>query len=276
MGTKIKLFEGSQYIMYCKDCGSLVQEGDFFCRNCGKPLNVEKENRVCPQCGNEIREGNVYCVTCGYKVDDAIEDTVSDIPQTENVEKKPRTKNKKRNIVTVGCVLVLGVAFLVWAYVFVGVRFSGKETIKTTNQTYTDENSISKADEKLVKEIGYNSDGSIFYEYEYDSQGNVIKSVIYNSDGSIDETGCEYEYDSQGNVIKEIIYNSDGSIDETGCEYEYDSQGNVIKKIGYNSDGSIDYELDCEYEYDSQGNMIKLVIYNSDGSINYWKEYFYE
>lgn len=71
----------------------------------------------------------------------------------------------------------------------------------------------------MVKEVHYNEYGGIDVWREYDNQARMVKEVNYNLDGSIYD-GYECEYDRQGNMIKEVYYN-DG--DSVYYEDEYDS-----------------------------------------------------
>ena len=137
----------------------------------------------------------------------------------------------------------------------------------------------------IVKEIGYNEDGSSYVkqECEYDSAGNIVRKIAYGEDDSISTYECEY--DSTGTIIKVIEYCEDGTSDE----HEFDSIGNQTKEIRYNEDGSIaseggdrsfltrgrsliSHEWD-EYEYDSAGNKIKGMDYDESGDVSFWCEY---
>ncbi len=112
----------------------------------------------------------------------------------------------------------------------------------------------------------YDSDGSvsIWYEVEYDSNGNPTKGVTYNSDGSL---YSETELDSSGNISG--VYYSNGY----DYEYEYDSSGNQTKYVRYDTDGNVGYWCEWEYEYDAYGNETKMSSNDSSGNSNY---YYYE
>ncbi|HTY47589.1 MAG TPA: zinc ribbon domain-containing protein [Methanomassiliicoccales archaeon] len=53
---------------YCRNCNSLVDEGDTFCRRCG-----QKVERVphCPSCGAEVANDDVFCRKCGSQLKSA-------------------------------------------------------------------------------------------------------------------------------------------------------------------------------------------------------------
>lgn len=61
--------------MYCKNCGSQIDDNAFVCVHCGVRTDADIENKsdkrkFCPYCGNEL-DGNAYiCVRCGKIVAD--------------------------------------------------------------------------------------------------------------------------------------------------------------------------------------------------------------
>jgi predicted amidophosphoribosyltransferase len=42
------------------ECGTTLDDGDEFCKNCGKPLTV-----TCPACGAKIDSDSNFCPKCG-------------------------------------------------------------------------------------------------------------------------------------------------------------------------------------------------------------------
>ncbi len=64
---------------------------------------------------------------------------------------------------------------------------------------------------------------NVWYEYEYDANGNIIcKQVYYGNGGLVSRHECEY--DTNGNKICERRYDSNGNLDWWS---EYDAMGNV-------------------------------------------------
>ena len=48
------------------DCGELNEEGDNFCKSCGKPLY-----KTCPSCGKKIEsQDSKFCPSCGKRLDE--------------------------------------------------------------------------------------------------------------------------------------------------------------------------------------------------------------
>lgn len=143
-------------------------------------------------------------------------------------------------------------------------------------------------DEELInKKISYNQDGSqsvVWYEREYDANGNIIAETTMNV-----KSEKKYEYDAGGKLTKVIEYLADEILDET--TYEYDANGNVVKEVC--TAGTITYEYDAEgkkvaghgvgefgtgdysYEYDADGNLVKTSMSDSAGNV-YNKTYEYD
>ncbi len=49
--------------MYCRNCGTGLQPGNYICTNCGVPAGIG--NKFCPNCAAITDEKAVMCVTCG-------------------------------------------------------------------------------------------------------------------------------------------------------------------------------------------------------------------
>lgn len=57
--------------MNCKKCGSPVNDGAKFCRECGSEIVFETEaleGNTCPECGNLLEENALFCNNCGHKL----------------------------------------------------------------------------------------------------------------------------------------------------------------------------------------------------------------
>ena len=66
--------------MKCPNCQSDAQEGDEFCRSCGKPLG--QQDITCPQCGNTVLEDDRFCAKCGHSL---VEPATTSTPHKESV-----------------------------------------------------------------------------------------------------------------------------------------------------------------------------------------------
>ena len=58
--------------MFCKNCGSKLDEDAIFCTNCGKKLSDVFTAKYCVACGVKLDDDAVFCSNCGYKVHDEI------------------------------------------------------------------------------------------------------------------------------------------------------------------------------------------------------------
>ena len=52
--------------MFCRNCGSEVNEKAIACPKCGVPPLVEK--KFCQECGGETKENQMVCIKCGVKL----------------------------------------------------------------------------------------------------------------------------------------------------------------------------------------------------------------
>lgn len=52
--------------MYCKNCGSEMNENAAVCLNCGAAKNVGKG--YCANCGNAVNENASVCLSCGAAI----------------------------------------------------------------------------------------------------------------------------------------------------------------------------------------------------------------
>lgn len=54
--------------MFCKNCGSKLDNDAIFCTNCGKKLSDVFTAKYCVACGLKLDDDAVFCSNCGYKV----------------------------------------------------------------------------------------------------------------------------------------------------------------------------------------------------------------
>lgn len=52
--------------MFCKNCGSEVNDAAVACLKCG--ADPKKGNKYCAACGVEVNENQVVCLKCGSKI----------------------------------------------------------------------------------------------------------------------------------------------------------------------------------------------------------------
>ena len=57
-------------VQRCENCGAEVEEGSYFCVECGSPVMQEMEEivQVCTCCGAEVEEGSRFCAECGTPI----------------------------------------------------------------------------------------------------------------------------------------------------------------------------------------------------------------
>ncbi len=153
-----------------------------------------------------------------------------------------------------------------------GYEATGDERLKEKIDMIESGN-ITASNGWMVRASRYAKDGTLmwYYEYEYDSEGNMIAEREYYGDELGEEIKYEYEYDSEGNMIAKRGYAGDGIL----WRYEeYDSEGNIIVGGQYGGDGTLMWYR--EYEYNSEGNMIAEREYGGDGTLMSYYEYEYD
>jgi|AntAceMinimDraft_17_1070374.scaffolds.fasta_scaffold06264_6 antitoxin component YwqK of YwqJK toxin-antitoxin module len=129
---------------------------------------------------------------------------------------------------------------------------------------------------KIVKDIRYNQDGSIeqMYKYRYNDKGQMIEETLSYSENEIAEKRT-FELDDKGLVKKEFRPYLDGNVDT--LVYNYDSENNLIEKTIIDSDNNIDSKDVFEYNnkkitkesvYEEADNLISYNIYKYDEAGN--------
>ena len=74
--------------MKCQNCGSELDDGVLFCRDCGNKVGNRKK-RFCRECGAELNDGVKFCGNCGAK-------TELPTPSEQNPKEAPRTTTKDK------------------------------------------------------------------------------------------------------------------------------------------------------------------------------------
>ena len=66
--------------MFCKNCGSQLDEDARFCTKCGNKVENDLNAKFCVHCGSKLDDDSVFCTKCGSRVKDEI--NVSDEEKT--------------------------------------------------------------------------------------------------------------------------------------------------------------------------------------------------
>ena len=122
-----------------------------------------------------------------------------------------------------------------------------------------------------------NIDGSIdyFYEYNFNTQGNLTRQRVYNNQGSVDDLDS-YTYDGNANLTRyELDHTLDGTIGALGA-YTCDSNGNQTRtERDYDGDGKND-QVEVAV-FDASGNRLWLETdWNGDGTTDTRESYSYD
>ena len=148
----------------------------------------------------------------------------------------------------------------------------------------------------MLRMTSYDAEGNIttdlWYEYEYDADGNKLLEKYYGDGVLMDETAYEAgvpvsytayyedgtktvtEYDENGNTPHSVYYDADGSVaSETWSEYDFTADG-----VSYESKNTmIDFD-GTKYigEYNEQGDMTAWLCYDAGGSLVTEERYEFE
>lgn len=122
-------------------------------------------------------------------------------------------------------------------------------------------------------------EGILYYEAEFDDNGNLTKKIQYDIYGENEEGRTDYvtlwieykyDYDEAGRIAKKTEYNEDGTL-RNWKEFTYDGDGNLILEEKYRSDG----KRDTVTEYRADGQELKYTQY-SDGKAYFSISYTYD
>ena len=97
--------------------------------------------------------------------------------------------------------------------------------------------------------------------FAYDENGNCIREEWQYSDGGTHF--YDYEYDSAGNLVVE-------QSPSERCTYTYDAQGNKTQMIVYENNGEI---FKTDYRYDSYGNLLMVEQHYGDNTVRIYSKY---
>lgn len=247
----------------CPNCGERLGAQARFCKTCGAPVELQREDSGFDLNRNRPPEQSGF---------DRRENRPMDWNETEykwnsgSPAEPPRGSGKKWiPIAAAVCVLIAVIGFSVFSILHVG-----------------------KSDEISIERV-QNSDGT-WLEYAYNQNGNLETETKYSANGEKD-FWTEYEYDSNGNRIKETHYDKNGEVGWIYV-YEYDAAGNQLKQERTDKNGISEWRIETEYDgakkskateynadnekinyhtYDYDGsNLVKETIFNTDNSV---KEY---
>lgn len=79
-------------MVVCQSCGSEVDEGAKFCKNCGSEVIIEEnlnETKFCSNCGFEMPQSTNFCPECGTATDNVPQVVNSTNGPVINADKSP-------------------------------------------------------------------------------------------------------------------------------------------------------------------------------------------
>ena len=121
------VYISEDFLMYCKNCGSALNENQEICLACG--VATGHGNQYCPNCGNPISAEAAFCMNCGAKLHQAAPTNTNDTAPRINPE-ACRTI-EKRDIIKaiIFSILTCGIYSIYWFIVLTDEvnRISGHE-----------------------------------------------------------------------------------------------------------------------------------------------------
>lgn len=181
-------------------------------------------------------------------------------------------KEKKSDCEEMG--LVGKVQFLIESDDSGSTRYTFNEIGNLLTECYT--RNEMDAEEVLIKEYTYGTDGKLTSVSCYNQTGGTLKSKeIYDANGNVtaletyqtdyrDSTKLydtkHFVFDDKGLLIKGYTDEDDG---KSYSEYECDAAGNVLKQTDY-FNGSLSRTLRHSYKYDTRGNITEHGVYEAE------------
>ncbi len=62
--------------MFCKNCGSQLDEDARFCTKCGNKVENDLNAKFCVHCGSKLDDDSVFCMKCGGRIKDEVKTSV--------------------------------------------------------------------------------------------------------------------------------------------------------------------------------------------------------
>ena len=75
--------------MFCKSCGSELEDDAIFCMNCGVKVADDTSSKYCAHCGNELEVAAVFCMNCGNRIHEEQKE-----PKPENSSEPANTEEE--------------------------------------------------------------------------------------------------------------------------------------------------------------------------------------
>lgn len=203
--------------MFCKNCGSKLDDDAIFCTNCGKELSDVFTVKYCVACGVKLDDDAVFCSNCGYKVheekvnnditDETINDTVSVdkqdiketfeevktipvVPESEKVLETSSEENKKKHDKLVNKLLWLTLIIFFTVFVLYPYVAANTKSPWVSNETFSFDVY------KPYTFNHYNAEEDDDYEFDcYKLSSKVISEIEENPPRYIIYNQKKYEMD---------------------------------------------------------------------------------
>ena len=203
--------------MFCKNCGSKLDDDAIFCTNCGKKLSDVFTAKYCVACGVKLDDDAVFCSNCGYKVheekvnnditDETINDTVSVdkqdiketfeevktipvVPESEKVLETSSEESKKKHDKLVNKLLWLTLIIFFTVFVLYPYVAANTKSPWVSNETFSFDVY------KPYTFNHYNAEEDDDYEFDcYKLSSKVISEIKENPPRYIIYNQKKYEMD---------------------------------------------------------------------------------
>ncbi len=98
--------------MYCKHCGTQLDEGQDICPNCG--VVAGNGNHYCKNCGKSVSEGAAFCANCGEKIRQSVNQTQTAVNSNTNSEAAKKLEKRDLVMAIVLSVITCGIYGIYW------------------------------------------------------------------------------------------------------------------------------------------------------------------
>lgn len=229
--------------MYCNNCGAKLGEGDSFCGNCGKPVNIENNTKPEEVQKNIVENIQTSTQPVQQEVPQPVKQTAVENSQTQQVSQQQPQSQPNTNTSTgykstkatfdsskIVLTIVLGIVFFIIGFVCC------KHYIESKMNNYLDDyyyyNDYDYGD--------YNYENNDNYDYDDNNYSESTSSSKNNNNNSLSYTDCFITNDDGTKVTLKLPSTLEISSYSSDVDYK------TIKKVDEDSELTVTISVEDE------------------------------